>query len=138
MVNHYDEDFYKVIEEAVDFAWNPSIGSLDYSESPSTDSLTFKSKTQDTLCFGNQGVDTLYFGATDDKVNSPSHYTKGKVEAIDVIEDAIRHAPDPVVGMLQAQVLKYVLRCWHKGNAEQDLQKSEWYLRRLIKAVSNV
>ena len=23
MVNHYDEDFYKVIEEAVDFAWNP-------------------------------------------------------------------------------------------------------------------
>ena len=44
----------------------------------------------------------------------------------------------PVVGMLQAQVLKYVLRCWHKGNAEQDLQKSEWYLRRLIKAVSNV
>ena len=23
MVNQYDEDFYKVIEEAVDFAWNP-------------------------------------------------------------------------------------------------------------------
>lgn len=104
MVNQYDAEFYKVIEEAVDFAWNPE--------------PTVETK--------------------EDKVNSPSHYTKGKVEAIDVIEDAIRHAPDPVVGMLQAQVLKYVLRCWHKGNAEQDLQKSEWYLRRLIKAVSNV
>lgn len=119
MVNQYDEDFYKVIEEAVDFAWNPM-------PAPAS---------SDTLSFGD---DTICFGNSDDKVNSPSHYTKGKVEAIDVIEDAIRHAPDPVVGMLQAQVLKYVLRCWHKGNAEQDLQKSEWYLRRLIKAVSNV
>ena len=112
MVNQYDANFYKVIEDAVDFAWNPELP-------VETDELKVHQQT-------------------DDKVNSPSHYTKGKVEAIDVIEDAIRHAPDPVVGMLQAQVLKYVLRCWHKGNAEQDLQKSEWYLRRLIKAVSNV
>ena len=74
----------------------------------------------------------------EDMVNSPKHYTQGKMEAIDVIEDAIRHAPDPVVGMLQAQVLKYSLRCWHKGNAEQDLEKAQWYLKRLIKAVSNV
>ena len=75
---------------------------------------------------------------TDDMVNSPPHYTKGKMEAIDVIEDAIRHAPDPVVGMLQAQVLKYTLRCWHKGKPEEDLEKAQWYLKRLIKAVSNV
>lgn len=73
-----------------------------------------------------------------DNVNSPSHYTRGKMEAIDVIEDAIRHAPDPVVGMLQAQVLKYVLRAWHKGKSTEDLQKAEWYLKRLIKALSNV
>jgi len=74
----------------------------------------------------------------EDMVNSPKHYTQGKMEAIDVIEDAIRHAPDPVVGMLQAQVLKYTLRCWHKGKPEQDLEKAQWYLKRLIKAVSNV
>ena len=76
--------------------------------------------------------------ADEDMVNSPKHYTQGKMEAIDVIEDAIRHAPDPVVGMLQAQVLKYTLRCWHKGKPEEDLEKAQWYLKRLIKAVSNV
>lgn len=74
----------------------------------------------------------------EDMVNSPKHYTQGKMEAIDVIEDAIRHAPDPVVGMLQAQVLKYTLRCWHKGKPQEDLEKSAWYLKRLIKAIGNV
>ena len=35
-----------------------------------------------------------------DPVNSPAHYTAGRYEAIDVIEDAVQHAPDPVVGGL--------------------------------------
>jgi hypothetical protein len=37
---------------------------------------------------------------TSDLVNSPAHYTQGRFEAIDVIEDVIRHAPDPISGML--------------------------------------
>ena len=41
------------------------------------------------------------------RVNSPSHYTRGKQEAIDIIEEAIDAAPSPKEGMLQAQVLKY-------------------------------
>ena len=40
-----------------------------------------------------------------DPVNSPAHYTAGRYEAIDVIEDAVQHAPDPVVGGLQWLVL---------------------------------
>lgn len=67
-----------------------------------------------------------------DLVNHPPHYKAGRIEAIDIIEDAIRHAPDPVAGYLQGQVLKYLLRLWHKGNSVQDSQKAAWYLMRLV------
>ena len=68
----------------------------------------------------------------DDRVNSPSHYTRGKVEAIDIIEDAIQDAPSVAEGMLQGQVLKYMLRVWLKDNPTEDLKKAQWYLSRLI------
>lgn len=67
-----------------------------------------------------------------DPVNHPSHYTAGRYEAIDVIEDAVQHAPDPVLGGLQWQMLKYGLRLWGKGNPLQDAKKSRFYLNRLI------
>lgn len=67
-----------------------------------------------------------------DLVNSPPHYTSGRYEAIDVIEDAIQNAPDSTLGFLQGQVLKYLLRLWNKDHTEQDAKKAEWYLRRLI------
>ena len=71
--------------------------------------------------------------ARDDRVNSPSHYTSGRVEAIDIIEDAVKDAPTPGKGVLQSQVLKYVLRVWLKDNPLEDLKKAQWYLSRLIK-----
>lgn len=68
-----------------------------------------------------------------DLVNSPSHYTEGRqFEAIDVIEDAVTRAPDPVLASLQWQVLKYLLRLWDKGNPALDAGKARWYLNRLI------
>lgn len=67
-----------------------------------------------------------------DSVNSPFHYTQGRVEAIEIIEDVVAGAPEPVVGYLMGQTLKYLLRAWHKGNASQDLQKASWYLNRAI------
>ena len=68
----------------------------------------------------------------DDRVNSPSHYTSGGQEVIDTIEDAIKDTPDPVYGMLQAQVLKYMMRLWLKDNPVEDAKKAQWYLSRLI------
>ena len=68
----------------------------------------------------------------DDRVNSPSHYTSGRMEAIDIIEDAISTAPTPGKGLLQAQVLKYILRLWLKDDPAEDAKKAEWYLKRLI------
>lgn len=67
-----------------------------------------------------------------DMVNSPPHYTKGKYEAIDVIEDAVQHAPNSVYGTLQWQVLKYILRMWSKHSPLEDAKKARWYLDRLI------
>ena len=67
-----------------------------------------------------------------DAVNSPSHYTNGSQEAIVTIEEAIEDAPSVKAGMLQGQVLKYLLRVWLKDNPLQDLKKARWYLNRLI------
>ena len=65
-------------------------------------------------------------------VNSPPHYTRGTQEAIDIIEEAIQDAPDVKSGMLQGQVLKYLLRLWLKDDPKQDAEKARWYLNRLI------
>ena len=75
--------------------------------------------------------------AKDDRVNSPSHYTSGKTEVIDIIEDAVKEAPSAIYGMLQGQVLKYMLRCWLKDNPSEDLKKAQWYLTRLIEHYEN-
>ncbi|MGA1114591.1 MAG: DUF3310 domain-containing protein [Aquiluna sp.] len=68
-----------------------------------------------------------------DPVNHPEHYALDRrFEVIDVIEDSVQFAPDPVLGGLQWQILKYVHRCWGKDNSVQDLKKARWYLDRLI------
>ena len=68
----------------------------------------------------------------DDRVNQPSHYTAGSQEAIDIIEEAIKSAPNVEAGFLQGQVLKYLLRMWLKDNPSEDARKARWYLNRLI------
>ena len=70
-----------------------------------------------------------------DPVNHPRHYQYGKFEVIDVLEQAVSRAPDPVKGSLQYQVLKYMLRIWDKENPLQDAQKSKWYLNRLMETM---
>jgi len=95
----------------------------------------FKNSVNDGIK-GAFGDDVLVFGTPDDRVNSPSHYTGGKQEVIDVIEDAIKTAPNTTQGMLQAQVLKYMLRLWLKDNPVEDARKAQWYLNRLIDKMS--
>jgi hypothetical protein len=67
-----------------------------------------------------------------DLVNHPSHYTAGRIEVIDFIEDCVRQAPDAVVGGLQWQALKYLSRLWLKDDPALDAAKARWYLQRLI------
>ncbi len=73
-----------------------------------------------------------YPRAESDQVNSPAHYTRGRVEVIEIIEDAVQDASEPFDGMLQGNVLKYLLRLWVKDNPLQDAKKARWYLDRLI------
>lgn len=68
----------------------------------------------------------------DNGVDHPAHYTSGGQEVIDTIEDVVKDAPDPVLGGLQWNTLKYVMRLWLKDNPKKDAMKARWYLDRLI------
>ena len=65
--------------------------------------------------------------AAADPVHNPAHYTQGKIEVWDFIEDQ-------QLGFLAGNVIKYVCRYRHKGNPKQDLLKARAYLDRLIQA----
>lgn len=63
-----------------------------------------------------------------DLVDHPPHYTKGKIEVIDAIE-GMGLADDYHL----AAAVKYIARCRHKGNVEQDIRKAIWYLERKLR-----
>ena len=68
-----------------------------------------------------------------DLVNQPPHYKKNKVQAIKVIEAGL--GDQGFQDYLLGQVFKYLLRFKHKGKPIEDLEKAEWYLKRLKKKV---
>lgn len=83
-----------------------------------------------------------------DPVNHPSHYTDGKIEVIDFIEDK-------KLGFNLGNTVKYISRAGKKGSADpkafndpdailkakrkhlEDLQKAGWYLNREISNLSD-
>lgn len=65
-----------------------------------------------------------------DPVKKPAHYTYGRYEAIDVIEELTAGASGPE-GFLLGNVLKYLWR-YRRKNGMEDLRKAMWYLERLI------
>ena len=70
----------------------------------------------------------------DDFVNHPPHYKQGDIECIDAIKAALG---DGYKYYLQGSIIKYIWRFEHKENAVQDLQKSSWYLDKLIADMQN-
>lgn len=62
-----------------------------------------------------------------DPVNHPSHYTDGRIEVIDFIEDK-------QLGFHLGNTVKYVARAGKKDPSKtvQDLEKARWYLDREI------
>lgn len=72
-----------------------------------------------------------------DPVNHPAHYTAGKIECIDALESMAAGYTDPVQAGLAWQIVKYIWRSPLKGNQKEDLEKAEFYLKRLIGRVNN-
>jgi hypothetical protein len=68
-----------------------------------------------------------YVAGAPAEVNKPRHYTTGKIEVIDIIEDQN-------LNFRLGNVVKYICRAEHKGQKLKDLQKALWYLTREIKA----
>lgn len=63
-----------------------------------------------------------------DNVNSPAHYTDGKIEVIEYIEDK-------KLDFCLGNAIKYISRAGKKDPAKEieDLQKAKWYIERRIK-----
>ena len=63
-----------------------------------------------------------------DPVNRPSHYTDGKIEVIDFIEDK-------KLGFCLGNAIKYIARAGKKDPTKEieDLNKAKWYVERRIK-----
>jgi hypothetical protein len=66
---------------------------------------------------------------TKDAVN-PQHYKNGEVECIEAIKSAVV-GKDGFAGYLVGNVIKYIWRFESKGGVT-DLEKSNWYLNKLI------
>lgn len=67
-------------------------------------------------------VKTIELPKQEDVINHPSHYTRGKIEVIDFIED--QQLPYHL-----GNVIKYIARAGHKGDKLEDLKKSAVVLR---------
>jgi len=69
------------------------------------------------------GHDMGFGDVNEEKVDHPSHYNSGKIEAIDAIEDWD-------LGFHDGNALKYIARHKHKQNPCEDIEKAIWYLER--------
>jgi hypothetical protein len=65
-----------------------------------------------------------------DNVNHPSHYTDGKIEVIDFIEDK-------KLDFHLGNAVKYISRAGKKNPEKtvEDLQKAVWYINRKIETL---
>ena len=68
-----------------------------------------------------------------DMVTSPKHYRMQGVEAIDILEMSMTE--EEFMGYLKGNMLKYIMRYKHKNKPKEDLQKAEWYLKKLIEKI---
>lgn len=67
----------------------------------------------------------------DDKVNSPSHYTRGDIEVIDIIKQ-LTQGYEPFEAYLVGNAIKYLARANFKENKRRDLEKTQWHINKLL------
>lgn len=64
-----------------------------------------------------------------DVVNHPEHYTNGQYECFDVMRDVF--GDEAIENFCLCNAFKYLWRHKYKNGVE-DLEKAEWYLKKLI------
>ena len=68
---------------------------------------------------------------TDDNINSPRHYTTGKIEVFDFITDQ-------KMGYIEGNIIKYLCRYKHKGTPLCDVKKAQWYMDKLVEQMERL
>lgn len=70
-----------------------------------------------------------------DSVNHPSHYTSGKYEVIDIIEDQL--GAEGIRGFCLGNAVKYICRAGKKDptKTRQDLEKAIWYINHYLEVM---
>lgn len=68
-----------------------------------------------------------------DIINHPSHYTDGKIEVIDFIEDK-------QLNFHRGNAIKYIARAGKKNKETEieDLEKAAWYINREIQRLGKL
>lgn len=64
-----------------------------------------------------------------DMVNSPPHYTQGKIECVDAIRSAL--TKEEFDGWCKGNAMKYIWRHRHKGDPKEQIKKALWYLNKM-------
>lgn len=76
------------------------------------------------------------YESKDEMVSHPSHYqSKNGIEVIDVIE-AFTEDLEGIEAVCAGNAIKYLCR-WSKKNGVQDLEKSIWYIQKLINVLNS-
>jgi len=77
---------------------------------------------------GGEPIYSKFTPIKDDAVNHPTHYTDGKIEVIEFIEDK-------KLGFCLGNAVKYISRAGKKNKEKEveDLEKAIWYIERRIK-----
>lgn len=65
-----------------------------------------------------------------DNVNHPKHYTNRKHECID--EMIAMFGRESVIAFCKCNAWKYRYRAGSKGNYEEDMEKSDWYVNKAM------
>ena len=90
-------------------------------------------KSEDELKKPNQVLVKVIETKDEVKANdpiNPSHYKQGKVECIDCIESATLSLTG-FEGFCTGNAIKYLYR-WKQKGGKQDLEKSRWYINRML------
>ena len=99
----------------------------NYGDEVTSDAGDFKD------CWKSELENDEWRGDKADPVNAPVHYNAGSIECIEAIEESM--SADAFRGYLKGNCMKYLWRYSYKGKSLEDVQKAQWYLKKLVGAL---